>query len=52
MLGWVMFLGLLAIMAALLLAGGQAVVADHATPANARLAGEVFTIPLAAAVRL
>jgi hypothetical protein len=40
------------VFAALVLASGQSVIADAAARATATLAGGIFTIPLAAAVRL
>jgi hypothetical protein len=45
-------MGLAAVLAALLIAGGQAHLAHEAAHANANLAGGVFTIPLAAVVRI
>jgi hypothetical protein len=45
-------MGLAAVLAALLMAGGQALIAHEAANANASLAGGVFTIPLAAIVRI
>jgi hypothetical protein len=43
---------LAAVFAALLIAGGQALIAHEAVRANANLAGGVFSIPLAAVVRI
>jgi len=48
---WVLLLGLAAVLAALLMAGGQSLIAHEAAGANASLAGGVFSIPLAAVVR-
>ncbi len=48
---WALLLGLAAVLAALLIAGEQALIAHEAARANADLAGGVFTIPLAAVVR-
>lgn len=45
-------MGLAAVLAALLIASGQALIAHEVAHANARLAGGVFTIPLAAMVRI
>ena len=52
MRNWVLLLGIAAVLAALVMAGAEAVLAEQALRANATLAGEVFTIPLAAAIRL
>ena len=52
MRNWVMLLGLAVVFAALLIAGGQSVITHGVVHANAALAGGLFTIPLAAAVRL
>jgi hypothetical protein len=49
---WLLLLGLAAVLAALMIAGGQAVLAHETLRANAALARIVITIPLAAAVRL
>jgi hypothetical protein len=49
---WVLLLGLAAVLAALLMAGGQAVLTHGVAHANATLAGGLFTIPLAAVVKL
>jgi hypothetical protein len=49
---WVLLLGLAAVLAALLIAGEQALIAHDVARANAHLAGGVFTIPLAAIVRI
>jgi hypothetical protein len=49
---WVLLLGLAAVLAALVIAGGQGLLAGETLRANASLAGELFTIPLAATVRL
>ncbi len=48
---WFLLLGVAAVLAALVLAGAEAVLTEQAARANATLAGQVFTIPLAAAVR-
>ena len=48
---WVLLLGLAAVLAALVLASGHAFVTEETVRANATLAGELFTIPLAASVR-
>jgi hypothetical protein len=48
---WVLLLGLAAVLSALVLASGHDVVTEAALRANASLAGEIFTIPLAATVR-
>jgi hypothetical protein len=45
-------MGLAAVLAALLIAGGQALIADDVARANATLASGVFTIPLAAIVQI
>ncbi len=52
MRNWVLLLGLAAVLAALIMAGGQAVLAHETLRANAALARSVITIPLAAVVRL
>lgn len=49
---WVLLLGLAAVLAALVMAGGQAVITHGVANANAALAGGVLTIPLAAFVEL
>jgi hypothetical protein len=49
---WVLLLGLAAVLAALALAGAEAVITEQAHYANAKLAGGVFSIPLAAVIRL
>jgi hypothetical protein len=49
---WVILLGLAVVLAALLMACGQSVLTDQALRANAALAGNLFTIPLAASVKL
>jgi hypothetical protein len=48
---WVLLFGLAAVLSALVLASGHDVVTEAAAHANASLAGELFTIPLAATVR-
>jgi hypothetical protein len=48
----VFLFGLAAVLAALLMACGQSGLSDEALRANASLAGNLFTIPLAASVRL
>ena len=52
MLKWVLLLGMAAVLAALVIAGGQALLAHDLARANATLAGGLFTIPLAAVVKL
>lgn len=52
MRNWGLLLGLAAVLAALVIAGGDTVLAGHALPAGATLVKEVFTIPLAATVKL
>ena len=52
MLNWVLLLGLAAVFAALVIAFGETVLAEQAAHANAALAGGLYSIPLAAAVRL
>jgi hypothetical protein len=49
---WVLLIGLAAVLAALLIAGAQAQIADEAARANVALAGGIYTIPLAAFVRI
>ncbi|MDE3175358.1 MAG: hypothetical protein KGM15_04520 [Pseudomonadota bacterium] len=49
---WVLLLGLAAVLAALIIAGGQAVITQGVAHANAALAGGLITIPLAANVEL
>ncbi len=49
---WVLLLGLAAVLAALLMAGGQSVITHGFAHANAALAGGLVTIPLAAVVEL
>jgi len=49
---WVLLVGLAAVLAALLIAGGEALLADDAARGHATLAGGVYTIPLAAALRI
>jgi hypothetical protein len=47
-----LLLGLAAVLVALLMAGGESLLAHEGLRANAALAGELITIPLAAATRL
>jgi len=49
---WVLLLGLAAVFAALVMAGGQSVLAHDALRTHAALAKEIFTIPLAASMRM
>jgi len=49
---WVLLLGLAAVFAALVIAGGEALLADRPVRANAALGRGVYTIPLAAAISL
>lgn len=52
MRNWVLLLGLAAVFVALVMAGGQNVLAHDGLRANAALAREIITIPLAASMRL
>ena len=52
MRNWVLLFGLAFVLAALLMACGQALLADHVARANSALAGGVFSIPLAAAIEV
>ena len=52
MRNWVLLIGLAAVLAALLIAGAEAQIADQAARANVALAGGIYTIPLAAFVRI
>ncbi|HXT07754.1 MAG TPA: hypothetical protein VN715_12555 [Roseiarcus sp.] len=52
MRSWVLLLGLAAVFAALVMAGGQSVLAHDALRTHAALAKEIFTIPLAASMRM
>ena len=49
---WFLLIGLAAVLAALLIAGAEAQIADEAARANATLAGGIYTIPLSALVRI
>jgi len=48
---WTLWLGLAAVLAAFVLAGGDAMLAHQGLSAKAHMAGQFFTIPLAASVR-
>ena len=52
MRNWVLLLGLAAVFVALVIAGAQNVLAHEALRAHAALAKEIFTIPLAASMRI
>jgi hypothetical protein len=49
---WVLLLGLASVLVALVMAGGEGVLAQDALRAHAALAKEIITIPLAASMRL
>ena len=52
MRNWVLLLGLAAVLVALVMAGGESVLAHEGLRANATMAKEIITIPLAASMRL
>lgn len=49
---WLLLLALAAVLAALAIAGVEALIYEEACRANATLAGGIFSIPLAAAIRI
>ena len=52
MRNWVLLLGLAAVLVALVMAGGEGVLAHEGLRAHAAVAKEIITIPLAASMRL
>ena len=49
---WILLLGLAAVLVALVMAGGEGVLAQEGLRVHAAVAREIITIPLAASMRL